>query len=81
MSVQPRISEDLIAFRVAGALADELRAIAAREHNHVSAVARRLLSAALQHTWLRNRRLAVSIVLLLFVAFQGALVALAVGKV
>lgn len=40
-----------------------------------------LLSAALQHTWLRNRRLAVSIVLLLFVAFQGALVALAVGKV
>lgn len=40
-----------------------------------------LLSAALQHTWLRNRRLALSIVLLLFVAFQGALVALAVGKV
>jgi hypothetical protein len=39
-----------------------------------------LLSAALQHTWLRNRRLAVSIVLLIFVAFQGALVALAVGK-
>jgi hypothetical protein len=40
-----------------------------------------LLSAALQHTWLRNRRLAISIVLLIFVAFQGALVALAVGKV
>jgi hypothetical protein len=39
-----------------------------------------LLSAALQHTWLRNRRLALSIVLLIFVAFQGALVALAVGK-
>ena len=40
-----------------------------------------LLTSALQHTWLRNRRLALSIVLLLFVAFQGALVALAVGKV
>lgn len=40
-----------------------------------------LLSAALPHTWLRNRRLALSIVLLLFVAFQGALVALAIGKV
>ena len=39
-----------------------------------------LLSAALPHTWLRNRRLALSIVLLIFVAFQGALVALAVGK-
>lgn len=39
-----------------------------------------LLSAALQHTWLRNRRLALSIVLLIFVAFEGALVALAVGK-
>jgi hypothetical protein len=38
-----------------------------------------LMSAALQHTWLRNRRLAVSIVLLIFLAFQGAVVALAVG--
>ena len=40
-----------------------------------------LLSAALPHIWLRNRKLALAIVLLLFVAFQGALVALAVGKV
>ena len=40
-----------------------------------------LLSAALPHLWLRNRRLAISIMLLLFVAFQGALVALAVGNV
>ena len=39
-----------------------------------------LLSAALPHLWLRNRRLALSIVMLIFVAFQGALVALAVGK-
>ena len=38
-----------------------------------------LMSAALQHTWLRNRRLAVSIVMLIFLAFQGAVVALAVG--
>jgi hypothetical protein len=38
-----------------------------------------LMGASLQHTWLRNRRLAVSIVLLLFLAFQGAVVALAVG--
>ncbi|HXX93690.1 MAG TPA: hypothetical protein VEN81_08645 [Planctomycetota bacterium] len=40
-----------------------------------------LLSAALQHTWLRNRRLALSIAFLLFVAFEGALVGLAVGKI
>lgn len=39
-----------------------------------------LLSAALPRIWLRNRRLALSIMLLLFVAFQGALVALAIGK-
>ena len=38
-----------------------------------------LMGASLQHTWLRNRRLAVSIVLLIFLAFQGAVVALAVG--
>ena len=40
-----------------------------------------LMSAALQRTWLRNRGLALSIVLLIFVAFQGALVALAIGKI
>ncbi len=39
-----------------------------------------LMSAALQHTWLRSRSLALSIVLLIFVAFQGGVVALAVGK-
>jgi len=39
-----------------------------------------LLSASLQRTWLRSRRLALSAVLLLFVAFQGALVALAMGN-
>jgi hypothetical protein len=39
-----------------------------------------LLSAALQRTWLRSRRLALSAVLLLFTAFQGALVALALGQ-
>jgi hypothetical protein len=38
-----------------------------------------LMSAALAHTWLRNRRLALSAVLLVFLAFQGALVALAMG--
>lgn len=40
-----------------------------------------LMSAALQRTWLRNRGLALSIVLLIFVAFQGAVVALAIGKI
>lgn len=40
-----------------------------------------LMSAALQRMWLRNRGLALSMVLLIFVAFQGALVALAVGKI
>jgi hypothetical protein len=39
-----------------------------------------LMSAALQRMWLRNRRLALSMVLLIFVAFQGALVGLAIGK-
>ena len=39
-----------------------------------------LMGAALQRTWLRNRGLALSIVLLIFVAFEGALVAFAVGK-
>ena len=39
-----------------------------------------LMSAALQRMWLRNRGLALSMVLLIFVAFQGALVALALGK-
>ena len=39
-----------------------------------------LMSAALQRMWLRNRGLALSMVLLIFVAFQGALVGLAVGK-
>jgi hypothetical protein len=39
-----------------------------------------LMSAALQRMWLRNRELSVSMVLLIFVAFQGALVALATGK-
>lgn len=39
-----------------------------------------LLAAALQRTWLRNRKLAGSIVLLIFIAFQATLVALAVGK-
>jgi RsiW-degrading membrane proteinase PrsW (M82 family) len=38
------------------------------------------MGAALQRTWLRNRKLALSVVALLFVAFQGALVALAVGN-
>ena len=40
-----------------------------------------LMSAALQRMWLRNRGLAVSMVLLIFIAFQGALVALAIGKI
>jgi hypothetical protein len=40
-----------------------------------------LLSAALQRMWLRNRGLSLSMVLLIFVAFQGALVALAIGKI
>jgi hypothetical protein len=40
-----------------------------------------LMSAALQRTWLRNRRLALSAVLLIFVAFEGALVALSMGKI
>jgi len=39
-----------------------------------------LMSAALQRMWLRSRKLALSMVLLIFVAFQGALVALAIGK-
>jgi hypothetical protein len=39
-----------------------------------------LLSAALQRTWLRNRKLAVSGALLIFIAFQGAVIALAMGK-
>ena len=39
-----------------------------------------LMSAALQRMWLRNRGLATSMVLLIFIAFQGALVALALGK-
>ena len=38
------------------------------------------MSLALQWTWLRNRKLALSVVFLLFVAFQGALVAVAMGK-
>jgi hypothetical protein len=40
-----------------------------------------LLSAALQRMWLRNRGLSLSMVLLIFIAFQGALVALAIGKI
>jgi hypothetical protein len=40
-----------------------------------------LLTVSLQHTWLRNRRLAASIVLLIFIAFEGAVVALAVGRI
>jgi hypothetical protein len=40
-----------------------------------------LMSAALQRMWLRNRKLSLSMVLLIFVAFQGALVALAIGKI
>jgi hypothetical protein len=39
-----------------------------------------LMSAALQRMWLRNRGLALSMVLLIFIAFQGALVGLAIGK-
>jgi hypothetical protein len=39
-----------------------------------------LMSAALQRMWLRNRGLALSMVLLIFIAFQGALVGLALGK-
>jgi len=40
-----------------------------------------LMSAALQRMWLRNRGLSLSMILLIFVAFQGALVALAIGKI
>jgi len=40
-----------------------------------------LMSAALQRMWLRNRALAISMVLLIFVAFEGAVVALAIGKI
>jgi hypothetical protein len=40
-----------------------------------------LMSAALQRMWLRNRGLALSMVLLIVVAFEGALVALAIGKI
>lgn len=39
-----------------------------------------LMTAALQRMWLRNRGLALSMVILIFIAFQGALVGLAVGK-
>ena len=39
-----------------------------------------LMSAALQRMWLRNRGLALSMVMLIFIAFQGALVGLAIGK-
>ena len=39
-----------------------------------------LISAALQRMWLRNRGLALSMVFLIFVAFEGALVGLAIGK-
>jgi hypothetical protein len=39
-----------------------------------------LMSAALQRMWLRTRGLALSMVLLIVVAFEGALVALAIGK-
>jgi len=39
-----------------------------------------LMSAALQRMWLRNRGLSISMVLLIFVAFQGAVVALALGQ-
>ncbi len=39
-----------------------------------------LMSAALQRMWLRNRGLALSMVLLIFLAFQGAVVAVAIGK-
>ncbi len=39
-----------------------------------------LMCAALTHTWLRNRKLAISAVVLVFLAFQGALVALAMGS-
>lgn len=38
------------------------------------------MSAALQRMWLRSRKLSLSMVLLIFVAFQGSLVALAIGK-
>ena len=40
-----------------------------------------LMSASLQRMWLRNRGLSLSMVALIFVAFQGALVALAIGKI
>jgi hypothetical protein len=40
-----------------------------------------LMSAALQRMWLRNRGLALSMVLMIMVAFEGALVALAIGKI
>jgi len=40
-----------------------------------------LMSAALQRMWLRNRGLALSMVLLIFIAFQGAVVGLALGNV
>ena len=39
------------------------------------------MSAALQRMWLRNRGLALSMVFLIFLAFQGSLVALAIGKI
>ncbi len=39
-----------------------------------------LMSATLQRTWLRSRSLAMSIVILIFVAFQGGIVAVAVGN-
>ena len=43
----PRHSDARLAFRLPAALAEDLRAIAARDHNGVSATARRLLSAAI----------------------------------
>lgn len=45
---------------------------------HAGAAA--LMSATLQRLWLRNKKLALSVVLLLFVAFQGCLVAMAMGE-
>ena len=38
------------------------------------------MSVILQQVWLRNRRLAVSVALLIFVAFQGSLMAIAMGE-
>ena len=38
------------------------------------------MSIVLQQIWLRNRKLAISVGILLFVAFQGALMGLAMGE-